>query len=253
MKVSEGCCVEETSFSILFPAYLEKYLQDSWEEIRVVLQGYHLKGVLNLIEGSMTVKTTSKTSDPISILYARDFLKLIARSVPLSQAEKVFQDDYTYEIMNIGNAVNNTMRFVKRRERLLGPQGQTLRTLEILSDCYILVQGKTVSIIGPEAGLKKAKKIIVDCMRNIHPLYGLKRLMILKELEANPEMKGKDWSRFLPTYVKSHQKSVKKKKPHNRDAKAKSIFPPLPTPRKEDLAMETGEAFLQDKRHKGGM
>uniref|UniRef100_A0A7S4KM68 KRR-R motif-containing protein 1 n=1 Tax=Paramoeba aestuarina TaxID=180227 RepID=A0A7S4KM68_9EUKA len=252
MKEPVGCCVEETRFSVLFPAYLEKYLQGIWDDVRTILQQYQLKGQLNLIEGSMSVSTTARTSDPISILYARDFCKLIARSVPVQMAKRVFDDDISYEILNIGGMCNNTQVFVKRRERLVGPGGgQTLKTLEILSDCYILVQGKTVSIIGPEAGLKKAKKIVIDCMRNIHPIYGLKRLMILRELEANEDMKGKDWSRFLPKYAKSHQKkSGKKRKAPLKENKPKSIFPPLPKPRKEDIAMETGEAFLHKKPRK---
>ena len=50
---------------------------------------------LNLLEESMTVRTTKKTWDPYSIIKARDVIKLISRSVPYQQGLRVMEDDVT--------------------------------------------------------------------------------------------------------------------------------------------------------------
>eukprot|EP01126_Amoeba_proteus_P032253 TRINITY_DN3148_c0_g2_i7.p1 TRINITY_DN3148_c0_g2~~TRINITY_DN3148_c0_g2_i7.p1 ORF type:complete len:273 (+),score=76.90 TRINITY_DN3148_c0_g2_i7:382-1200(+) len=193
----------------------------------------------------MTVKTTRKTWDPYSILAARDCIRLLARSVPLVHALKVFSDLTFGEIIKIGSFKQNKDRFVRRRQRLIGPRGQTLKAIEMLTDCYVLVQGNTVACVGPHRGIAQVKQIVEDCMNNIHPIYNIKKLMIIRELQKDPEMKGQDWKRFIPEFKKQHiQKKVKKIK----KKKSKSVFPPPQLPRKEDLAMESGEYFLSPKQ-----
>ena len=262
-----GCCVQATFYITLFPSYLEAYIRSLWDEVRSILKSHTIKGELNLIKGSIIVKTTIQTTDPLVILQARDFIRLLARSVPLIQAQKIFQDEMSYDIIKIGNIVQNKPCFIKRRERLVGPSGQTLRTLEILTNCYIYVQGKTVSVMGSRKGVKQARKIVYECMKNIHPVYGLKRLMILRELEKRKDLAHEDWSRFLPNYPKTHQrkkidrpkprvekkehveKSKKRKTFHSSSTyKERVTFPEPSMPRKEDIAMQTGEVFLAPKK-----
>lgn len=247
----------------LFPKYREVYLKEAWPVITRALDKLGIACTLDLVEGSMMVKTTRKTFDPAAILKARDLIKLLARSVPVQQVKlcvpsvdphprltmlqalKILEDGVACDVIKIRNQVRNKDRFVKRRQRILGPSGSTLKALELLTDTYILVQGNTVAAMGPYKGLKEVRRIVNDCMANIHPIYHIKELMIKRELAKDPTLANESWDRFLPNFKK--RTLSKRRKPFNVTDKSKKVYTPFPPPpekSKVDRQIESGEYFL---------
>lgn len=235
-----------------------------------------------MLEASVTVTTTPRMTDAYSIIKARDVMKLVCRSVPYQQAIKILDDDnIACDIIKIGRLVSNRQRFVRRRQRLIGSSGSTLKALELVTECYILIQGSTVAAIGPYKGLSSVRKVVIDCMqKNIHPVFNIKRLLIQKELSKNPELANQSWERFLPSIPKLPQKSsktgavsqqdeangatareqskegdsrapVSSVKSKGRKAKKEYIpFPPEPAKSKIDLQLESGEYFFLKRNAK---
>nr|CAD7452843.1 unnamed protein product [Timema tahoe] len=267
--------LEESSFATLFPRYREHYLRECWPLVQKSLDEHGINATLDVIEGSMTVRTTPKMWDPYIIIKARDMIKLLSRSVPYEQAVRVLQDEISSDIIKIGSLLRNREKFVKRRQRLIGPNGCTLKSIELLTghsaapkrsdtsvsccasvstthgeayetSCYVLVQGQTVAALGPYKGLQQVRQISEDTMKNIHPIYNIKALMIKRELARDPKLRSENWERFLPKF--SGKNVSKRKQPKLK--KQKKEYTPFPPPQPEskvDKLLASGEYFLKEE------
>jgi ribosomal RNA assembly protein len=204
----------------------------------------------------MSVRTTRKTYDPYIVLKARDLLKLLARGVAVGQAVKILDDGVAADIIKIGSLVRNKERYVKRRQRIIGPDGSTLKAgghclRAALRDADGAPGDRAPhTVLRPRAGLDRLRHGPVQGPEGGPPDYprlheeyppylshqGLpthltipvsipellvQELMIKRELAKDPKLAGESWDRFLPQFRKRHlttaQKTARK---HDRvDAK----------------------------------
>jgi len=98
-------------------------MQQIYPLLKDAIKVFNLEIDLDLIKGRISVSTTRQTFDPFIVLKARDMIKLIARSVPFEQAVKVIRDEIFCEIVKCDSFCKNKVKFLKRRERLIGPNG----------------------------------------------------------------------------------------------------------------------------------
>jgi len=244
-KKHEKILLQESSFATTYPKYREKYIREIFPQLDERLKNKGISATLDIREGTVTVATTKKCFDPFAIIQSRDVIRLLSRGVPVEHATRVLDDETFCDIIKISGFTSNTEKMVKRRSRLVGPNGSTLKAIELLTKCYVLVQGHTVAAVGSFAGLKQVREIVEDCMKNIHPIYNIKMMMIKRELASDPHYAGVTWDKYLPQFKK---KNIKRKKPIKRKKKEDNPFPPEQTPRKIDLQLESGEYFKSNKR-----
>lgn len=85
----------------MFPQYREKYIKECYGLVKKRLMESGIKLELNLLEGSLIVRTTKKTWDPYAIIKARDVIKLLSRSVPYAQALRLMEDGIFCDVIKI--------------------------------------------------------------------------------------------------------------------------------------------------------
>ena len=95
------------------------------------------------------------------------------------------------------------------------------------------------------SGTWQVRRVVEDCIKNVHPIYHIKTLMIKRELAKDPNLATESWDRFLPKFQK---KNVKRKKPTIVKKPEYTPFPPPQQPSKVDLQLESGEYFLSQSQ-----
>jgi len=146
---------EEYSYEIKIPKERVAVLIGKKGEIKKQLeQSTKTKIDVDSKEGEITL--TGK--DAIKLYTAREVIRAIARGFNPETAQQLIKQDYGLEIIIIPS--RNKSELERLKGRIIGQEGKSRRTIESLTTTWISVYGKTVSILGPFAGLELARKAI---------------------------------------------------------------------------------------------
>jgi ribosomal RNA assembly protein len=152
--------VEEYSYEIKIPKERVAVLIGKKGEIKKQLeQSTKTKIDIDSQEGEITL--TGK--DAIQLYTAREIIRAISRGFNPETALNLLKQDHGLEIIVM--KTRNKAELERVKGRIIGQEGKARRTIETLTTTWISVYGKTVSIIGPFAGITLARKAIQMLMQ----------------------------------------------------------------------------------------
>lgn len=107
------------------------------------------------------VEISPKGDDWAVVEKAKNIVGAIGRGFSPERAMKLLDDDYYIEVIDLSEIVGKSSKAIQqRRARLIGSGGKARAKIEQATNCAMSVYGKTVSIIGRQEGIEKARKAI---------------------------------------------------------------------------------------------
>lgn len=114
---------------------------------------------------SQTGDVSIEGEDSVDVFNAKPIIKAIGRGFNPDIAEKLLNEEYCVEIIDIENYCRRTKNDILRvRSRLIGTQGKARMNIERLTRTNIVVYGKTVSIIGKYDDVDVARQAMINLL-----------------------------------------------------------------------------------------
>jgi len=103
--------------------------------------------------------------DSIKIYSLREVVKAIGRGFNPEIAKLLLKQDYALEVLPLMDYVKNKGHLERIKGRVIGANGKSRETIEHLTQTYICVYGKTISIIGLPEDIVIAKKAVESLLQ----------------------------------------------------------------------------------------
>ena len=91
--------------------------------------------------------------DALGLYAAREVVIAVGRGFNPELAMLLLKQDYVFEVINLTEYTRSKEAMLRLKGRVIGKEGKSRRLIEELTEAYVSVYGKTISIIGmPENG-----------------------------------------------------------------------------------------------------
>ncbi|MFH1506071.1 MAG: KH domain-containing protein [archaeon] len=125
--------------------------------------------------------------DSVKLYMMKDLVKAIGRGFNPEIAQLLLKQDYCLEIVSLQDYSGSKDAMLRLKGRVIGAKGKSRTIIEKLTETFISVYGKTISIIGTTETVSIAKKAIETL------LEGGQHSQVFRSLEkARHELKKRE-------------------------------------------------------------
>lgn len=103
---------------------------------------------------------TLEGEESIKLYAAQQVIKAIARGFNPDIAQLLLRQDYVLEQLKLTDYAGTKEAMQRLKGRVIGMKGKSRTHIEELTECFVSVYGKTVSIIGPSDWANVAKRAV---------------------------------------------------------------------------------------------
>lgn len=124
-----------------------------------------LKVVKELAEYGINIRAENNdiiiTGEGVEALKAKNVVIAIGRGFKPADALLLMNDDYSLEVVEVKEYARSRKSMTRLKGRVIGESGRAKRFIETHTGCVVCVQGKTVSIIGKNDELVRARRAVM--------------------------------------------------------------------------------------------
>lgn len=131
--------------------------------------------------------------DALGLFTAREVVEAVGRGFNPDFAMILLKGDHVLEIINIkeyaGKSQDTALRL---KGRVIGKEGKSRRTIEMLTNTHISIYGKTIGIIGDSENVSNARRAVESLLKGAPHGNVYKALERKRREMSQKEMLGED-------------------------------------------------------------
>src|SRR3989344_2848827 len=102
--------------------------------------------------------------DALGLYTAREIIKAIGRGFNPDVARLLLRQDYVFEVVSLSDYSKNKESMTRLKGRVIGQDGKARKLIEQLTECYVCIYGKTISMIGEPESTSAAKQAVENLL-----------------------------------------------------------------------------------------